>query len=288
MAKKKIKYTDMCIWIDKHIYDSNGFDENRVFNYLYRLFYVLAYKKSFFKNKHDYTDYSLYAATQAYMRLVNPKQFLPDDDPNKLPKVKSVLNYIKKLLYPMKVNYQNIAFNEVINEDIHGEDLVSEVKETLSKKVVADSEALLHVDIEFYLRQIPRVIKKFLSTTIYANDKVILHKLYVSCLISLLKSITLSNLNKERLELRLKQNKSCPDDYINYLYEKERAECASTWDLDDIYKDIIDIYTIKIGKIIIADIKNLINDYRPSEDVLRDMMMSSCNIDLGDNNENQR
>ena len=41
----------------------------------------------------------------------------------------------------MKVNYQNIAFNEVINEDIHGEDLVSEVKER--KAEIKDSEERL-------------------------------------------------------------------------------------------------------------------------------------------------
>ena len=56
------------------------------------------------------------------MRLVNPKQFLPDDDPKKMKKVKSILNYIKRIMYPMIVNYQKQTFAQRfengINEDI--------------------------------------------------------------------------------------------------------------------------------------------------------------------------
>lgn len=89
--KFKVRPVDMCIYIDNHIYEPDH-DVNLIFEYLHDLFYSLSIKKRFFGSEKDYEQYSLYGATQAYLRLTSPKQFLPDDDPKKLPKVKSILN----------------------------------------------------------------------------------------------------------------------------------------------------------------------------------------------------
>ncbi len=89
--KFKIKPVEMCIYIDKHAYEPD-FDTELIFEYLQDLYYSLSIKKRFFNNDEDYENYSIYSATQAYLRLTNPKQFLNDDDPRKLPRIKSILN----------------------------------------------------------------------------------------------------------------------------------------------------------------------------------------------------
>ena len=71
----KLKYTDMCIYIDNHIY-TDDCDEELVFSYLYQLAYVLAMKKHFFTNIADYDSYAIYCAGVLFKRLKNPKQFL--------------------------------------------------------------------------------------------------------------------------------------------------------------------------------------------------------------------
>ena len=89
--KLPVRPVDMCIYIDEHAYEPNH-DVEKIFNYLESLFYVLSMRKKFFNKESDYKEFSLYAATSAYLRLTNKKQFLPDGDPKKIEKIKSILN----------------------------------------------------------------------------------------------------------------------------------------------------------------------------------------------------
>lgn len=101
-----LKYTDMAIYIDEHLNEvaeinANPEVEMKIYEYLYHLFYALAYKAGYFSDMHYYDDYSLYCAGQMYMMLhrkmtkagqtMHGKEIKP---------VKSVLNYVKSVLYP--------------------------------------------------------------------------------------------------------------------------------------------------------------------------------------------
>ena len=94
---KNLKYTDMAIFIDENIYKENLNEStiNLIFEYLYHLAYMLSKKKKFFNNAEDYENFSLYFSTSTYLRLTNKKQFFKlEDNSYKMPKIKSVLNYI--------------------------------------------------------------------------------------------------------------------------------------------------------------------------------------------------
>ena len=54
-SNDNIKYVDMAIYIDSHIYEKN-FDEEKIYLYLCDLVYMLASKKRFFNNKKDLTN----------------------------------------------------------------------------------------------------------------------------------------------------------------------------------------------------------------------------------------
>jgi len=118
-----MKYTDMCIYIDQHIIDivnpgENPEIEDKVYNYLWLLVKALAIKKCMFNNFQDYDPFSFYAATRLFYALrknywnqgktIKGKEIRP---------IKSCLNYTKALLYPMKIEYQNESFKEVISEE---------------------------------------------------------------------------------------------------------------------------------------------------------------------------
>ena len=68
---------------------------------------VLSHKWKYFKKEIDYDQYCLLGAQTVYFRLKNPKQF---DGSGKLQPVKSVLNYIKNVAYPISVTYQQQNF----------------------------------------------------------------------------------------------------------------------------------------------------------------------------------
>lgn len=71
-----------------------------------------------FNNFQDYDPYAFYAANRLYFAL--KKNYLNQGKTIKgklIRPIKSCLNYMKALLYPMKIEYQNETFREVISEE---------------------------------------------------------------------------------------------------------------------------------------------------------------------------
>ena len=115
---KNVSYTDMAIYIDKHIYSGN-YDANLVYEYIYLIIYVLACKAKYFTKYEDYDDFALYMSSRVYMRLIDKRQFEDIPGEKKLDKIKSSLNFIKNLLYPIKLDFkkENI-FDSVVKDEI--------------------------------------------------------------------------------------------------------------------------------------------------------------------------
>ena len=63
-------------------------------------------------------------------------------------------------------------------------------------------------------------MKEVLKTTPYVKDKLLMHRLYQSCLLTLLNQLTLNNKNKERLNTKI-IGKCKIDDFINQIYSEE-------------------------------------------------------------------
>lgn len=118
-----LRYTDLCIYIDKNIpkiAEPGKYPdvENTVYNYLWLVVKALAIKKCMFNNFQDYDPYAFYSATRLYFALRNNYLNQGKKIKGKLIRpIKSCLNYTKALLYPMKTEYQNKTFREVISEE---------------------------------------------------------------------------------------------------------------------------------------------------------------------------
>ena len=64
-----ISYTEMAIYVDNHIY-SNDRDDDKIFEYLYHISHMLAVKRCLFTSAKNYDDFSIYFATETFLRLI--------------------------------------------------------------------------------------------------------------------------------------------------------------------------------------------------------------------------
>ena len=201
----KLKYTDLCIFIDQNIPNiatpgEYPEIENQVYNYLWLLVKALAIKKCMFKNFNDYDGYATHAANRLFFalrknylnqgKIIKGKQIRP---------IKSCLNYTKALLYPMKVEYQNEAFKEVITEEF-----VSKKFDSFMYKEKLKSEAYLaqgtpdkfRTLVKSSLESIDTLMDKVLKDSLFVTNPTIYRKLKISLLLNALNSLKV----KKRLD----------------------------------------------------------------------------------------
>lgn len=136
------------------------------------------------------------------------------------------------------------------------------------------AKQFLHVDFEHYLRKISRTVKLFLKSTPYSNNPVILHKLYVSCLMTLLNQITLNNSNKKRYENKLRRGYNTSD-FINRIYIEEAATATQVFHLDESMENYVTTLVARIKKLIVKDLKDLIGSAEPTDTVVQAIIASS-------------
>ena len=274
-----VSYTDMAIAIDTHIRDES-FDKELLFEYMWHLFYILAVKGKFFNSGRDYDDYALYAATQLYFRYQRERD---GSGSRKLEPIKSCLNYIKKVLYPLKVNYQKEYFEHVIREEDARVEYTSNLRELREERARETARGIMRVEYEQYLRSISQTVKFVLSSTPYQKDKVMMHKLYVSCMLTLIKTITMRNDNKERLQKRV--NRTLPvEELVDQIYEDESHDNVVLFHLGKEFGNYISVLTVKIRKEIAKDLRSIVGSFEPSEQVIKDILLSPIE-GMGSKNE---
>ena len=89
--------------------------------------------------------------------------------------------------------------------------------------ITSDNRSLLEIDVIEYVGKIDRLIKGVIRNTPYSNDKLMCHRLYISCLISLLKSVTLSNHNRDRLYDKDNKLRINIDHLLENMYYEENV-----------------------------------------------------------------
>ena len=201
----KLKYTDLCVFIDANIdkiADAGAYPEieNQVYNYLWLLVKALAIKKCMFSNFSDYDGYATHAANRLFFALrknylnqgktIKGKQIRP---------IKSCLNYTKALLYPMKVEYQNEAFREIITEEFVSKKFDSFLYKEKLKADASDSQGTsdkFKTYLKSSLESIDDTVDKILKNSLFVTNPTIYRKLKISLLLNALNSLKL----KKRLD----------------------------------------------------------------------------------------
>lgn len=255
LNKAKNIYARMAIVFDYEFYEDER-NDTKLYQYLYFIFYMLACKKMYFPNKFDdYDGYALYASREIYMRAIKFQK--------RGVRIKSILNYVKAVLYSMKVNYQNETFRTVINPKVVPFDSDS-YHDRLKANIQADYDKGKSEEVIMALGMMPRAIMAAVDGTPYAADALMRDRLYKSCLLSFVNGITLPNKYSEKVKsmdenkvIRLLNKEAACDpiligldadmaDYVSLLCRKAKktvikavTEASRGFDLDDSYVDAI-------------------------------------------------
>ena len=265
--KPKISYTAQCIYIDNNIHNPDNQIQQTCFEYIWNLFYILAVKGKMFLTAKDYDEYALYGATQLYMRYKKEEK-----DPNLKP-IKSCLNYIKRILYPLKVNYQKANFGEIFQEESLKDSSPEQIYEDKVAKIRHSTNDIMSVEYTYYINNICSTIKNFLKDSPYNKDKATMHNIYLSCLLTLLKTMTMSNKNKARL--KNKEDKSLPTDVLmEKIYAEEQKDDIVVFHLDPSMSNYIATLVNRLKKEIVKDLRYIVGSFEPSKEVIDSVLMS--------------
>ena len=270
---KRIRVTDLCIFVDKNVYDNPDVDHNAIFDAIYNIVLAIALKHRIFQNWEDYEPYALYAAGRVYFRYTNKRQFLEDGNPRKLEKIKSVLNYVNKTMDFMRVDYQHAYFAE--NYCVEGPEKIADAMEhTLRTSAMTQSKPFLQIEFGAFGENIKNTVKQFVETTPYASVPLLKHNLYVSCLMTLCNQFTLSNVSKRRLECRMKTGYNV-DGFLDNVYSEEVERSVVCYNLDSSMEGYIKVCVNRIKRLVCKDMKELISAHDTPDSVVQAIMSSS-------------
>lgn len=157
--KPKIKYVEMCIYVDKNIRDPNA-DSEKIYEYLVMLAYMLAVKRKLFDSETYYDNYAHYIASSVYMRMVSNK---PNQEP-----VKSCLNYMKSIISKRKYNFEKAEFDYTTPEGSEESDILKDFNTSIVRH---GSSGMLKIEVEDYFKSIDKIILDEIHRGPYGNDK---------------------------------------------------------------------------------------------------------------------
>lgn len=183
---------------------------------------------------------------------------------------------MKQVLYVKKCQFVADTFDYTTNEE--NDDLIYAFKDYITKSVTESNNDLLICDMDLYINTIDKIIKSEIKNGVYGNDKVLVWKLYTSCLLSLLRNVIPSNRNKNRISRQV-EHLTFNEEVMSDIVYEEGKDAPVVFDLDDKYLDYVAYILQKIKKQIITDIQELSNEYGLSEEMITDIMMSELNND---------
>ena len=257
------RYTMMCKEFDEE-FPKPDRNDAKLYRTMYLVFYMLACKENFFNNNFRYYDeYAQFAATTIYTRFLKKL--------SKGEKVKSLLNYAKASMRFLKTMYQNENFETIISPE-HGAD-TSNLAASMHDAIVSDYSSDLKEDIEITLNSIDVIINDVLDDTQYANNELIRHRLYISCLLTLLDSITLPR-DSSLLKSRVKSKNVSDGAFIEAL-AKEREKQPMLWNLDESMSNIVRVIVNRIRKELSEEINNVSKEHTLPDDVV-DLILNNA------------
>lgn len=273
MTKKRLRIVDMCKYIDDNAYKKDA-DINLIYVYISTIYKSLAFNQRMFQDVSQYEPFGHYAATRMLLRLTNERQFLPESDPKKLEKVVSILNFIKSTLVPYKLMF--LQHETLMIDTMEKEDIIYSGHNTCGiSEYDSCYNGLLNIDVKTYLTQLKPLIWEIIEMTPYYSDIKMRHNLYISCLLTLVRSVTINNKDLYRFSNRLSNSTySFTDNAFETLFNKEWETAPVVWNLPKEFKDYVKILVIKIKNRIMDSLKDLVGYYALNEDLVSDVLMT--------------
>ena len=254
-----IRYTDMCILIDKTVFEGD-YNEPLIYEYIYHIINMLAHKLEFFKHADDYDQFSLYLASVVYMRLINKKK----------PRIKSILNYIKRIIGLRKITYEEKFILPSSQKDIQ---LYSFNNYDLANYLIDESseyDALAYNDL---IEHIDLIVYNYIKKIPYRKDSSEWHNIYISVVLTLLNMLTLNSAQERKLTEALPHNK---EEVSNKIYQELRHAPAILYHLEDSFQPYIKVLATEIKHAISSELSSEYHYFISSEATLKNLLAASC------------
>lgn len=265
---KKIRYVDMAIWIDNNAY-TDGCNESMLYDYLYHLAKMLSYKRGLCATSREYDDFSIWCASKYFFRLTSPKQ-----QTGKLPRIKSILNYMKRTIYTAKIDFDRQHKRDSIDAVV---DYSTQVHEVFSRTLNCISVA----EFKCYVGDIRRTLRAFLSKIPYKAGE--WENIYVSCLLSFLNSITLRRQALQRIH-HFEAVSRLREDVVDKLYKEERENSTILYHLPEYMRDYVTVLVNSLRKVIANDLSTIIKEDISPEAYTKSMIVGALQGGSSDEN----
>lgn len=259
-----ITYTQMCIWIDEHAYTENCCTDT-LYQYLYHLSVMIARKKGFFNTAELLDHFGLFSATRLFLRLRNPKQYATEG--KSLKKIKSILNYIKTVSYPYKIDFENdLAFHEeeeiIYTQGIDLADYIIDQASLFDQQYYILSPNFINDVITTYLKKLP--IKK---------DSAEWLNIYLSCSLSFLNSITFTHYQEKKFQ-NYKKNKLLVSEKF---FKKLKYTKPILFHLPDTFNNYITILVNELKHVLASELSYYQDYYISSESIIKHLISEKYN-----------
>lgn len=251
----------MAIWIDDNCYLDNC-DDFKLYEYLYHLLYMIAQGHKYFKDTALYDNYALQGASKLFLRIKDPRQF--GDNPS-LSKIKSILNYIKTVSYPYKVDFEQSNYGET-NQDSF---IIHSDISTISNYISEESDIFDRIDFQISLSSIDSSIKNYLSKLIYSSNPVLQKNIYISCILTLLNSITLDKKYTDKIDADL---------LVDILFKQSRKRNVILYHLPATMSNYIEVILRELEHTLAADLSFKSSQHISAELTIKNLLAEN----LGD------
>lgn len=246
----------MAIWIDENVYKQEC-NETLLYEYLYHLSHMLAVQNRYFTKYQYYDEFSLFCASRLFIRLRNRQELTP---------IKSVLNYLKRIIYPYKVDFEQETY-------LHNEKDVEVIYNDFDLGAALLDEVNLFSSMEFSmtLSSVIMIVKDHLKKIPYKRNSSEWYNIYTSCLLTLLNSITISNFDKQRLCEKKRNISQVTDRY----YTELRYSKPLLYHLDDSYSNYIYVLVNELRHVIASQLSFECRTYNSSESSFKSLLYNS-------------
>ncbi len=249
----KLTYTELCIWIDNNMYNEDC-DEAKLYEYIYHIVYMLARKNSYFSAAHYYDEFALSSASRLFIRIKDTR----------LTKLKSILNYIKTVIYPYKVDFEK----EVYVENPEDSTFIYTDSYCLGTNLLDEIDLFDKLDFKYTLDSISVIIKNYLNKIPHKKNSSEWINIYTSCLLTFLSSLN--------VETSIKLDKQdITDKELHSLYLASEKQEPILYHLDKSYSNYIKILVNELKGLIAKDLSIEQHSQISSETALKSIIIAS-------------
>lgn len=265
-----VTYTQMAIWIDEHVYTKNV-DESLLYEYLYHLSNMLAGQASYFSTALEYDHFALYSASRLFQRLYNPKQFeLDDNQQPKMKQIKSILNYIKKVIYPYKVDFEMEFSIENKNMDV-----IQVGSFDLGSHMIESASLFDRLEFSVSIDSIASIVRSHLKKIPKRKNSSEWTNIYLSCMLTLLDSITLTRAMLSKYDaLKLKK-----EEYLDSVYEELRYQKPTLYHLPDSMSNYIRVLVNELRHVLASELSWKSDCYIPADASMKSLICTSLELE---------